>query len=135
MALDRLEGSEDSNDLSIRGIRRACIAVSHSRKSTCLRSILFRAARFLCGCRTKKMSERRDLMTIVTSAARVERRTWQRLLRLGRASPCLSAAYLAPASDARFTQAEAAFRTAKSDLKLRPIYHQKTERVEAHILV
>jgi len=26
-------------------------------------------------------------------------------------------------------------RTAKSDLKLRPIYHQKTERVEAHILV
>ena len=33
------------------------------------------------------------------------------------------------------TQAEAAFRTAKSDLGLRPIYHQKTERVEAHILV
>lgn len=33
------------------------------------------------------------------------------------------------------TQTEAAFRTAKSDLKLRPIYHQKTERVEAHILV
>jgi transposase len=35
----------------------------------------------------------------------------------------------------QLTQAEAAFRTAKSDLKLRPIYHQKTERVEAHILV
>ena len=32
-------------------------------------------------------------------------------------------------------QAEAAFRTAKSDLSLRPIYHQKTGRVEAHILV
>lgn len=32
-------------------------------------------------------------------------------------------------------QAEAAFRTTKSDLGLRPIYHQKTERVEAHILV
>ena len=31
--------------------------------------------------------------------------------------------------------AEAAFRTAKSDLRLRPIYHHKTERVEAHILV
>ena len=31
--------------------------------------------------------------------------------------------------------AEAAFRTAKSDLGLRPIYHQKTSRVEAHILV
>jgi transposase len=32
-------------------------------------------------------------------------------------------------------QAEAAFRIGKSDLKLRPIFHQKTERVEAHILV
>jgi hypothetical protein len=35
----------------------------------------------------------------------------------------------------QLTQAEAAFRTAKSDLGLRPIYHQKTQRVEAHILV
>ena len=35
----------------------------------------------------------------------------------------------------QLTQAEAAFRTAKSDLKLRPVYHQKTARVEAHILV
>lgn len=32
-------------------------------------------------------------------------------------------------------QAEAAFRCAKSDLNLRPIFHHKTERVEAHILV
>jgi transposase len=32
-------------------------------------------------------------------------------------------------------QAEAAFRTGKSDLCLRPVFHQKTERVEAHILV
>jgi transposase len=32
-------------------------------------------------------------------------------------------------------QAEAAFRTSKSDLGLRPIFHQKTERVEAHILI
>ena len=32
-------------------------------------------------------------------------------------------------------QAEAAFRWAKSDLGLRPIFHQQTERVEAHILV
>ena len=32
-------------------------------------------------------------------------------------------------------QAEAAFRVHKSDLSLRPIWHQKTERVEAHILV
>ena len=31
--------------------------------------------------------------------------------------------------------AEAAFRTAKSDLGLRPIYHHTTSRVEAHILV
>lgn len=35
----------------------------------------------------------------------------------------------------QLTQAEAAFRTAKSDLKLRPVYHQKTGRVEAHILI
>ena len=35
----------------------------------------------------------------------------------------------------QLTQAEAAFRTVKSDLGLRPIYHQKTERVEAHLLV
>ncbi len=32
-------------------------------------------------------------------------------------------------------QAEAAFRCAKSDLSLRPLFHHKTERVEAHILV
>jgi len=35
----------------------------------------------------------------------------------------------------QLTQAEAAFRTAKSDLTLRPIYHRRTDRVEAHILV
>jgi transposase len=32
-------------------------------------------------------------------------------------------------------QTEAAFRCAKSDLSLRPIFHHKTQRVEAHILV
>jgi transposase len=35
----------------------------------------------------------------------------------------------------QLTQAEAAFRIHKSDLSLRPIWHQKAERVEAHILV
>jgi len=35
----------------------------------------------------------------------------------------------------QLTQAEAAFRTAKSDIGLRPVYHQKTERVEAHLLI
>lgn len=35
----------------------------------------------------------------------------------------------------QLNQAEAAFRTSKTDLGLRPIFHQKTERVEAHILV
>ena len=35
----------------------------------------------------------------------------------------------------QLTQAEAAFRTAKSDLGLRPIYHHKENRVQAHILV
>ena len=35
----------------------------------------------------------------------------------------------------QLTQAEAAFRTAKSDLHLRPVFHQKTDRVEAHILI
>jgi transposase len=35
----------------------------------------------------------------------------------------------------QLTQAETAFRIHKSDLKLRPIWHQKEERVNAHILV
>lgn len=35
----------------------------------------------------------------------------------------------------QLTEAEAAFRIHKSDLALRPIWHQKTERVQAHILV
>ena len=35
----------------------------------------------------------------------------------------------------QLTQAEAAFRTAKSDLGLRPVFHQKQDRVQAHILV
>jgi len=35
----------------------------------------------------------------------------------------------------QLTQAEAAFRLHKSDLGLRPIWHQKSERVQAHILV
>jgi len=35
----------------------------------------------------------------------------------------------------QLTQAEAAFQTVKSDIGLRPIYHQKTGRVQAHLLV
>lgn len=35
----------------------------------------------------------------------------------------------------QLTQAEAAFRIHKSDLSIRPIWHQKKERVQAHILV
>jgi transposase len=35
----------------------------------------------------------------------------------------------------QLTQAEAAFRVQKSDLRIRPIWHQKRERVHAHILV
>jgi transposase len=35
----------------------------------------------------------------------------------------------------QLTQAETAFRIQKSDLKIRPIWHQKAERVQAHILV
>ena len=35
----------------------------------------------------------------------------------------------------QLTEAEAAFRIHKSDLKIRPVWHHKTERVEAHILV
>ena len=33
------------------------------------------------------------------------------------------------------TEAETAFRIQKSDLKIRPVWHQKEERVQAHILV
>jgi transposase len=32
------------------------------------------------------------------------------------------------------TEAEAAFRVHKSDLDLRPVWHQKQERLEAHLL-
>ena len=35
----------------------------------------------------------------------------------------------------QLTEAEAAFRIHKSDLSLRPIWHQKQDRVLAHILV
>jgi len=35
----------------------------------------------------------------------------------------------------QLTEAEAAFRVQKSDLGIRPIWHQKEERVAAHILV
>lgn len=35
----------------------------------------------------------------------------------------------------QLTQAEAAFRSAKSDIGLRPVFHHKTERVEAHLLI
>jgi transposase len=35
----------------------------------------------------------------------------------------------------QLTQIELAFRTVKSDLKIRPIYHQKEERADAHIFV
>ncbi len=35
----------------------------------------------------------------------------------------------------QLSQAEDAFRISKGDLNLRPVFHQKTERVEAHILV
>jgi transposase len=35
----------------------------------------------------------------------------------------------------QLSQAEDAFRISKSDLNLRPVFHQKTHRVEAHILV
>jgi len=35
----------------------------------------------------------------------------------------------------QLTQAESAFRTAKSDLGLRPVFHHKEDRVQAHILV
>lgn len=35
----------------------------------------------------------------------------------------------------QLSQAEAAFRVHKSELSIRPIWHQRTDRVEAHILV
>ena len=35
----------------------------------------------------------------------------------------------------QLTEAEAAFRVHKSDLRMRPVWHQKQERVEAYILV
>src|SRR5438128_11067756 len=37
--------------------------------------------------------------------------------------------------DIQLTEAEAAFRALKSELAIRPIFHQKEHRVKAHILV
>jgi transposase len=74
----------------------------------------------------------------LTVADRTERLAWARLahgaylLRTNHASSDPAALwrwYI------QLTQAEAAFRTGKSDLHLRPVFHQKTVRVEAHILV
>jgi hypothetical protein len=35
----------------------------------------------------------------------------------------------------QLTEAEAAFRIQKSDLQIRPVWHQRADRVQAHILV
>jgi len=35
----------------------------------------------------------------------------------------------------QLTQAEAAFRVHKSDLRIRPVWHQKAEQVQSHIFV
>jgi hypothetical protein len=51
------------------------------------------------------------------------------------ASPCLAAADLAPASGARFTEVELAFKELKGDLAVRPIYHQLESRIESHIFI
>jgi hypothetical protein len=39
------------------------------------------------------------------------------------------------AMDRKLTQAEAAFRIQKNQLKVRPIWHQREDRVQAHVLV
>ncbi len=38
-------------------------------------------------------------------------------------------------ANTQLTEAEAAFKIHKSDLQIRPVWHQKQERVQAHILV
>ncbi|HEY5769389.1 MAG TPA: hypothetical protein VIS71_06035 [Terrimicrobium sp.] len=35
----------------------------------------------------------------------------------------------------QLTQIEEAFKNLKGDLSIRPIYHQKEDRIEAHILI
>jgi transposase len=71
----------------------------------------------------KKHTERSD-WALQTSGSYLLRTNWE-----GRDPRELWKLYI------QLTQAEDAFRTAKSDLGLRPIYHQKTERTDAHILV
>jgi len=56
----------------------------------------------------------------------------QTFLEVGQASPPA----MSPGQGChRYTAMEAGFRTGKSDLHLRQVFHQKTKRVEAHILV
>ena len=54
---------------------------------------------------------------------------------LGVAAPSIHGACRPRSANVQLTEAEAAFRIHKSDLLLRPIWHQKEERVLAHILV
>jgi transposase len=87
---------------------------------------------------TSDPADARNTRLHITYARREERRTWARmtegvyLLRTNlraRDSRELWKAYI------QLYQAEAAFRILKSDLGIRPIYHQKGTRVKAHIMV
>jgi len=71
----------------------------------------------------KKIADRRDWATLSTGCylLRSNDRDWS--------DEELWKAYI------QLTEAEAAFRIHKSDLSIRPIWHQKEDRVLAHILV
>ncbi len=66
---------------------------------------------------------------------RAERWEWARLAHGAYLFAHQSSGERSGGAVALLSQAEGAFRTGKSDLHLRPVFHQKTERVEAHILV
>jgi transposase len=87
--------------------------------------------------RIQRASDRPGRLRVIWT----RRPEWQRAVRLREGAYVLrsNVAGLTPEqfwkTYVQLTEAENAFRMHKSDLRLRPIWHQKTERVEAHILV
>ena len=84
---------------------------------------------------TPKAMHNRFEKRIARGLASLERRLQRARKRIPRAN----VAGMTPAqfwkTYVQLTEAENAFRMHKSDLRLRPIWHHKTKRVEAHILV
>ncbi len=115
------------------------IQVRLAARTECGETLLERNSRAAAGFDLRVVSAPHTAAGITLQGSR--RLSWWRWSRLSSGAYVLrsNVAELAPAAFwktyVQLTDAENAFRLQKSDLRLRPIWHQKTERVEAHILV